>query len=204
MKTSDGRHSSVGSQSDRSGSQLRVHETPIHDLYEVRGYSHADSRGFLRRLFCVEQLTHIMGDRRIVQVNHTFTKKSGTVRGLHFQHPPQAEMKLVSCIKGEVFDVAVDLRAGSPTFLKWHSVILSETNHATFVIPEGFAHGLQTLTGDCELLYLHTAGYDPISEGTLDALDPTIGIAWPEKISERSERDQWRTSPAANFEGILL
>ena len=204
MKNSDGLPSSVGPQSDRSGSQLLVCETPIHDLYEVRGHSHSDSRGSLRRLFCVTELKPIMGDRRIVQVNHTLTKKSGAVRGLHFQHPPQAEMKLVSCIKGEVFDVAVDLRAGSPTFLQWRSIILSETNHATFVIPEGFAHGFQALTTDCELVYFHTADYDPETEGGLDATDPRLLIHWPKPITQRSPKDMSYQSIQKGFLGLHL
>ena len=204
MKSSDGLNSIVGSQSERPDSQMRVCETPIEDLYEVKGHSHADSRGFLRRLFCVTQLEPIIGNRRIVQVNHTLTKKLGTVRGLHFQRPPQAEMKLVSCIKGEVFDVAVDLRAGSPTFLQWHAIVLSETNHATFVIPEGFAHGFQALTTDCELVYFHTADYNPETEGGLDATDPRLSIHWPKPITQRSPKDMSYQSIQTAFLGLHL
>ena len=124
-----------------------------------------------------------------MQVNHTLTAKRGTVRGLHFQCPPYAETKLVNCLRGEVFDVAVDLRQGSPTFLQWHAEILTANNHKTLLIPEGFAHGFQTLTEDCELLYFHTAAYQPSAEGGLNAQDPRLDIDWPTTVTELSARD---------------
>jgi dTDP-4-dehydrorhamnose 3,5-epimerase len=141
-------------------------------------------------MFCSDELKPIIGQRSVVQINHTLTAKSGAVRGMHFQHPPHAEMKLISCLRGEVFDVAVDLRKDSPTFLQWHAELLNETNHKIFVIPEGFAHGFQTLTEGCELLYLHTAPYASDAEAGLNALDPRLAIAWPMPITERSVRDQ--------------
>lgn len=98
---------------------------------------------------------------------------------MHFQRTPHAEMKLVSCVRGLVFDVAVDLRRGSPTFLRWHSELLSADNHKTLVIPEGFAHGFQTLTDDCEMLYLHTTAYAPDAEAGLNPQDARLAIAWP-------------------------
>ena len=122
-----------------------------------------DGRGFLERLFCADELGPLLAGKAIVQINRTSTSRRGTVRGLHFQYPPYAETKLISCLQGEVFDVAVDLRRGSPTFLSWHGEILSAANHRTLLIPEGFAHGFQTATDDCELLYLHTAPYRPAS-----------------------------------------
>lgn len=149
-----------------------------------------DARGYLERLFCQEELAAILAGRTIVQINHTLTAKAGTLRGLHFQHPPHAEMKLVSCLRGEVDDVALDQRADSPTFGRHHAEILSAENHRTLVIPEGCAHGFQTLTDDCELLYLHTAAFAPDAEGGVNALDPTLGIAWPLPVGERSARDR--------------
>jgi dTDP-4-dehydrorhamnose 3,5-epimerase len=98
-------------------------------------------------------------------------------------------MKLVTCLRGEVFDVAVDLRQSWPTFLDWHAEHLIANHHRTLAIPEGFAHGFQTLTADCELLYLHTAAYQPDAEDGLDALDPAFAIDWPLPISDRSARD---------------
>lgn len=123
---------------------------------------------------------------------------------MHFQLPPHAEMKLVSCMRGEVFDVAVDLRSNSPTFLKWHAEILTVDNHKTIVIPEGFAHGFQTLTTDCELLYLHTAAYMPNAEAGLNALDTTLGIDWPLAVTERSARDQAHPHITTEYTGLTL
>ena len=161
-----------------------------------------DERGYLERLFCVSDLELLIGDRNIVQINHTLTMQTGVVRGMHYQNPPYAEMKLVSCLKGEVYDVAVDLRKNSPTFLKWHAAILSEENHRSFAIPEGFAHGFQTLTDHCELIYLHTAAYAPEAEAGLDALDPLVGIEWPLPITERSVRDQAHRKINVEFLGL--
>jgi dTDP-4-dehydrorhamnose 3,5-epimerase len=164
-------------------------DTPIAGLVLLQRHPIGDQRGYLERVFCRDELKAIIGDRDIIQINHTLTAKAGTVRGMHFQHPPHAEMKLVTCLRGEVFDVAVDLRQGSPTFLHWHAEHLSADNHRTLAIPEGFAHGFQTLTDDCELLYLHTAAYQPDAEDGLNALDPALAIPWPQPASERSARD---------------
>jgi dTDP-4-dehydrorhamnose 3,5-epimerase len=139
-----------------------------------------------------------------VQINHTLTAKAGTVRGMHFQQPPHAEMKLGCCLRGEVYDVAVDLRKDSPTLLHWHAEVLTESNHKTFVIPEGVAHGFQTLTEDCELIYLHTAPYAPDAESALNALDPRLGISWPMPITERSARDQNHTMLTTDFSGLSV
>jgi dTDP-4-dehydrorhamnose 3,5-epimerase len=171
-------------------SRFSIQSTPLAGLCLLQRHPIGDERGYLERLFCFQELQSIIEQRAILQINHSLTAKAGTLRGLHFQHPPHAEMKLVSCLCGEVFDVAVDLRQGSPTFLHWHAEHLSADNHRTLAIPEGFAHGFQTLTADCELLYLHTAAYQPTAEGGLDALDPALAIHWPLPISDRSARDQ--------------
>ena len=140
----------------------------------------------------------------IAQINHTLTRKIGAVRGLHFQQPPHAEIKLVSCLRGEIFDVAVDIRKGSPTFLQWYGEIISAANRKSMLIPEGYAHGFQTLTDDCELIYLHTAAFHPEAEGALNVADPRLNITWPLQIDDLSERD--RTCPFINqsFQGVLL
>jgi dTDP-4-dehydrorhamnose 3,5-epimerase len=140
----------------------------------------------------------------IKQINHTGTKQAGTIRGMHFQHAPHAEIKIVSCLKGKVFDVAVDLRANSPTFLQWFATELSAENHHSLYIPEGFAHGFQTLTNDCELVYLHTAEYSPNHESALNPLDPKLAITWPDLISEISARDQNHPMINSHFKGIQL
>lgn len=181
-----------------------LEKAPIDGLHVIQRQPIGDERGYLERMFCDDELKPIIDKHSIVQINHTMTGKAGTVRGMHFQHPPHAEMKLVSCLRGEVFDVAVDLRKGSPTFLNWHAEVLTETNHKTFVIPEGFAHGFQTLTEDCELLYLHTAAYAPDAEAGLDALDPRLAIDWPMPIAERSARDQQYAMLTSEFLGLSL
>lgn len=177
---------------------------PIAGLQVIRRHPLGDERGYLERMFCSEELQSTIGARQVTQINRTRTAKRGTVRGMHFQHPPHAEMKLVSCLRGEVFDVAVDLREGSPTFLKWYAEILTKDNHKTFAIPEGFAHGFQTLSDDCELLYFHTAVYQPKAEAGLNALDDRLSIDWPFPVTERSMRDQLHPALGDDFMGIKL
>ncbi len=171
-------------------SRFAVIETPLAGLTLLQRHPIGDQRGYLERLFCRDELAAIIGERPIMQINHTLTAKAGTIRGMHFQRAPHAEMKLVTCLKGEVFDVAVDLRRDSPTFLHWHAEHLSTENHRTLVIPEGFAHGFQTLADDCELIYLHTAAYHADAEGGLNALDPRLEIVWPLPVLDRSARDR--------------
>jgi dTDP-4-dehydrorhamnose 3,5-epimerase len=183
-------------------SRLDILDTSLQGLKVIQRKPIGDSRGYLERMFCAEELQPLIQDKDIIQINHTMTAKRGTVRGMHFQHPPYAEIKFVSCLRGEVFDVAVDLRQGSPTFQQWHAEILSAENHKTLVIPEGYAHGFQTLTDDCELLYLHTAPFHPEAEGALNVADPALAITWPLPVSELSERDRAHPFIDAHFSGI--
>jgi dTDP-4-dehydrorhamnose 3,5-epimerase len=182
--------------------RFSIHDTPLAGLKVIERKSIGDERGFLQRLFCQESFESLLGGKTIRQINHTLTRKAGAVRGMHFQQPPHAEIKIVTCLRGKVWDVAVDLRNGSPTFLKYHAVTLSEDMPQSYFIPEGFAHGFQALTPDCELIYFHTADYNAAAEGALNALDPQLGIQWPEPISERSQRDQQHAMHADNFAGI--
>lgn len=176
--------------------------TPITGLVLVERHHQADSRGFLSRLYCTDEFSAIGVHAPISQINHTLTRRKGTVRGMHYQLPPHAETKAVSCLRGKIFDVAVDLRRNSPTFLKWHGEILSAANRRSLVIPEGFAHGFQTLSNDCELLYLHTAAYEPSSEAAVNACDPHLKIAWPIEIIEMSARDRSHPMLSAKFSGV--
>lgn len=185
-------------------SRFVIEKTPIDGLQIIHRQPIGDERGYLERMFCSDELKPITDQRSIVQINHTQTANAGTVRGIHFQHPPHAEMKLVSCLRGEVFDVAVDLREDSPTFLQWHADVLSESNHRTFCIPEGFAHGFQALTDNCELIYLHTIAYVQNAEAGLNALDPRLGIAWPMPVAERSARDQQHAMLTSDFLGLSI
>ena len=178
--------------------------TPLPGLKLVQRKAIEDHRGFLSRFYCAEEFAAAGINKPIAQINHTLTRKKGAVRGLHFQHPPHAETKLVSCLKGEIWDVAVDLRSGSPTFLHWHGEILSAENRKSLLIPDGYAHGFQTLTEDCELIYLHTAAYHPEAEGALNVADPGLNIAWPLLVDDLSERDRSHPFIDENFQGIFL
>ena len=179
-----------------------IHDTPLGGLKLIERKPIGDERGFLQRLFCQESMESILAGETIRQINHTLTRKSGAVRGMHFQHPPHAEIKIVSCLKGKVWDVAVDLRKGSPTFLQHHSVTLSGDVPQSYLIPEGFAHGFQALSPDCELIYFHTADYNAAAEAGLNALDPRLDIQWPIAITERSKRDEQHAMLTDRFVGV--
>lgn len=186
------------------GVPMKALPTHIEDLMVVDTTPFKDERGAFARLFCTQELSPFIGDRRIVQINHSRTSELGAVRGLHFQNAPHAEMKLVRCLKGRVWDVAVDLRKGSKTFLQWHAEELSADNMRMMLIPEGFAHGFQVLEANTELLYLHTAAYAPASEGGLRYNDPALGIKWPMAATEVSKRDAVHRYIDSNFQGISL
>jgi dTDP-4-dehydrorhamnose 3,5-epimerase len=181
-----------------------VLDTPLQGVKLLQRKPIGDGRGYLERLFCAEELQALIPGKSIAQINHTLTARRGAVRGMHFQHPPHAETKFVSCLRGEVFDVAVDLRRASPTFLRWHGENLSADSHKTLLIPEGFAHGLQTLTDDCEMLYFHTAAYQPEAEGGLNAQDPLLAIRWPGAITELSPRDASHAMLTRDFSGMTI
>ena len=183
-------------------SRFTFADLPLAGLKRVQRQRLGDNRGFLARLFCAEELAAAGWTQPIAQINHTFTAKQGTVRCMHFQRPPHAEMKLVSCIRGGVWDVAVDLRVGSPTFLHWHAERLSAENGCALLIPEGFAHGFQALTDDVELLYCHSAAYAAQAEGGLNPTDPRLDIRWPMAVTDLSVRDTGHPLITADFEGV--
>ena len=163
-----------------------------------------DSRGFLSRLFCDEELKAAGWHKPIKQINYTYTEDRGTARGMHYQKPPHSEMKLVTCVRGAIWDVVVDIRAGSPTFLKWHAVTISSENNSSLLIPEGFAHGFQSLADDVELLYCHTESHNVVAEGSLHAQDPTLAIDWPLEIAIMSKRDNNSPLIETKFKGLIL
>ena len=185
-------------------SRFEFHSTPLHGLMVVQRKPVEDSRGFFARFFCADEFRQAGFTKPIAQINHTLTRKKGVVRGLHFQRPPHAETKVVSCLKGDIFDVAIDLRRGSPTFLRWHGEVLSAENQKSLLIPEGFAHGFQTLTDDCELVYLHSTSFHPEAEGALNVSDPKLAIAWPLAMAELSERDRAHAFIGMNSEEVAL
>jgi dTDP-4-dehydrorhamnose 3,5-epimerase len=185
-------------------SRFEVLNTPLAGLQCVQRRLLGDARGYLSRLFCADELAAAGWQAPVAQINHTFTARRGTVRGLHYQRPPHAEMKLVSCLAGEIWDVAVDLRAGSPTFLRWHAERLSAANGRALLIPPGFAHGFQALSDDVAMLYLHSAAYAPDAEAALQAQDPRLAIAWPLPVQGLSPRDAAHALLVPEFEGVML
>ncbi len=170
---------------------LAIEPGVLKGLFTLRRTVRTDPRGSFARLYEAETLREYCGiEKPIVHINRSVTTGPGTVRGLHFQLPPHEEIKIVTCLAGTVFDVAVDIRRGSPTYLQHQTVELSGDEPVAFVIGEGFAHGFQVLSDRAELLYLHTAGYAPEAEGRLNVADPQIGISWPLTISGLSDRDR--------------
>jgi dTDP-4-dehydrorhamnose 3,5-epimerase len=161
-----------------------------------------DERGWFARTFCKKEFKKIGHEGEWVQLNHSFTKHKGTIRGMHFQMPPFAEIKLVRCIAGAIFDVIVDIRKNSPTFLQWVGVELSAKNKKMIYIPEGFAHGFQALEENCELIYHHSAFYKPNVESGVKYDDSTLKINWPLDACNVSERDINHTLLTNNFIGI--
>jgi dTDP-4-dehydrorhamnose 3,5-epimerase len=184
--------------------RFEVADTPLAGLMVITRQPIADERGWLERMFCTIDLAEVLGSRSVAQVNRTLTRAAGTVRGLHYQLPPSAEAKLVSCLRGAIFDVAVDVRRGSSTFLRWHAETLDAGNRRSLFIPEGFAHGVQALTDDAEILYLTTAAYDPGAERGVHPLEPRVGVAWPLPVAHLSERDAAHPALTPGFEGIDL
>ena len=184
--------------------RFQIQSTRFEGLCVIQRTAVGDDRGFLSRLFCSNELAAAGWTWPISQINHTATATSGTVRGMHFQLPPKAEAKLVSCIRGAVWDVAVDLRKDSPTFLQWHAEELSATNLRALLIPPGFAHGFQTLLPDSELVYLHSEAYDSDLERGLNPQDPILAIPWPLDISNLSPRDLGHPMIGADFSGVVL
>lgn len=179
-----------------------VHPTPLSGLVVLERWALGDARGSFERLFSAEAFTGWGIDRPLSQVNLSWTEGKGIVRGMHYQSPPHAEDKIVSCLEGSVFDVAIDLRRGSPTFRRWHGEVLSAENRRTMLVPRGFAHGFQTLADGCRMLYLHTAPYVPAADTGVNAEDPALAITWPLPVASRSARDAAWPMLAPAFEGI--
>ena len=161
-----------------------------------------DARGSFTRLFCKDELAEAGWRAPVAQVNLSVTARRGTVRGMHFQHPPHSETKLVLCLSGVVWDVAVDMRFGSATLLNHVAAELSAENGVAILIPPGFAHGFQTLTDDVQLLYFHSAAHAPSAEGGLDPFDPALALDWPLQPTVVSDRDRSWSPITADFQGV--
>ncbi len=177
-------------------------ETSLKGSYIITPEPKGDERGWFARTFCKKEFEQIGHYKDWVQMNHSFSAESGTVRGLHFQLPPFGEIKMVRCISGSVFDVIVDIRKGSPTFLQWIGVELSAINKKMMYIPEGFAHGFQTIAENTELIYHHSAFYEPQAESGLNMADTLLNISWPKAITAISDRDKHHQIITEHFKGI--
>jgi dTDP-4-dehydrorhamnose 3,5-epimerase len=169
---------------------MKFIESKIKGHYVIEVDQFRDTRGLFERIFCKQEFSAIGFHQEIVQINHSLSVKKGTVRGMHFQIPPFDEIKIIKCIKGSVYDIAIDLHKESSTFLKWQEVELTDENNKMVLIPAGFAHGFQTLRDNSELLYFHTGYYNPENERALNYMDPRLKLVFPLKISEISERDK--------------
>ena len=183
---------------------MKFVEAPLAGAYVIELEPFLDERGLFARTFCQKELAKIGFNKQIVQINHSITKQKGAVRGMHYQLPPACETKLIRCVQGQVFDVMVDLRAGSDTFKQWYGVELSKDNMRMSYIPEGFAHGFQTLTDNAELIYLHSVFYSPEYECGLRFDDPRLVIKWPLPVSTISSKDQSYPLIDNTFKGIAI
>ena len=176
--------------------------TPLQGAYLVRLQPIEDERGFFVRTFCKKEFEAIGHEKEFVQMNQSYNKLKGTLRGMHYQLPPHQEIKLVRCIAGSVYDVIIDLRKDSPTYLHHFGAELSPENFCMMYVPEGFAHGFQTLSDHSSLVYHHTAYYTPGSEGGLRYDDERLAIRWPIEPTCLSEKDQQYPYLVESFNGI--
>ena len=181
---------------------MKIKSLPINGAFEIELVDFNDSRGSFKRLFCSKELNDLISSKQIVQINSSETFHKGSIRGMHFQTKPKAETKLIHCINGEVYDVMIDLRKSSKTFLQWHSVKLSSHLNNMVIIPDGCAHGFQVLSKNSRLIYFHTEFYSPEYESGIRYDDPLIGIDWPLEIDFVSDRDKKHQLLTESFKGI--
>lgn len=175
-------------------------ETGLADAMLIEQERMADSRGYFARTLCAGEFATAGLARSFVQANHSHNVRAGTLRGMHFQKAPHAEVKLVRCLRGAIHDVIIDVRPDSPTFGHWQGFDLTAENGTTLYVPEGFAHGFQTLMDDTDVTYHVTHPYTPGAEGGLRFDDPLFGIEWPRPVSVISDKDAaW---PLTNREAL--
>ena len=175
---------------------MRFQPLPLHGAYLIDLERRRDSRGTFARAFCAQEFAAHGLETNFVQANMSTTARAGMVRGMHFQRPPHAEVKLVRCIGGAIHDVIVDLRPDSPTYRRWFGAELSAENGRMMVVPRGFAHGFQARTDDATTFYMVSAFYAPEAEGGVRHDDPALAIAWPLAVTEISDKDsQWPLLP---------
>jgi len=177
-------------------------ETSLHGAYTIELEKRGDERGFFARVFCEEEFAKAGLTNRFVQINNSLSTKLGILRGMHYQLPPAAEVKIVRCIKGALYDVIVDLRPDSPTFRQWYGAELSAENRRMMYVPQGYAHGFVTMSHDAEAFYLVSAPYSPQHERGLKFNDPALGIDWPVEPTDVSEKDRKWPNLEARFHGL--
>lgn len=166
-----------------------IEPTPIAGAYTIGIEPIADARGFFARTWCRREIEQLGLCADIAQCSISVNPRKGTLRGMHLQGPPHEETKIVRCVKGSIFDVVLDLRRDSPTFLRWHGETLTAANARMLFVPEGCAHGCLSLEDDTEIYYLTSAIYAPASVRGVRFDDPAIGVRWPVAVSEVSEQD---------------
>lgn len=169
---------------------MKFNPTPLAGACTIDLEKRGDDRGFFARLFCETEFAEAGLETRFLQINNSLSGSKGTLRGLHYQLPPAAEVKVVRCVRGALWDVILDLRAGSASFGKWFGTELSAENRTMMYVPRGFAHGFVTLTDDAEAIYLVSAAYSPDNERGVRFDDPAVGIEWPLQPAEISEKDR--------------
>jgi len=177
-------------------------KTDLEGLYIIKPKLIEDERGLFTRTYCKNEFLAVGLKTDFVQFNHSFNKKRGTVRGMHYQMPPYSEIKLIRCVQGRVIDVAVDIRRNSPTFLKSVAVELSAENMLSILIPTGFAHGFQTLEDNTSLIYHHTEFFQADANAGLRPDDPKLSINWPLPFVNISDKDKNQKLINQDFKGI--
>ena len=192
------------SKKNMSLDKFKKTNTKIKDLIVVNRNIFIDTRGSLLRIFSKKGFNKLGYAELVDSINVTEVKNKGTIKGFHFQKPPHSEIKIVTCIKGSISDVAIDLRSSSKTFLSHHTEKLSERNKKSIVIPKGFAHGFQALEDNCIILYIHSNSYQKKSESGLNVLDKKLNVKWPIKINKISARDRGFKYIDNNFEGLKI
>ncbi|MDP9309283.1 MAG: dTDP-4-dehydrorhamnose 3,5-epimerase [Chloroflexota bacterium] len=165
-------------------------ETELRGAYIIELEKREDERGFFARAWCDQEFAAHTLVSRFVQINVSSNKVRGTVRGLHFQRQPYAEVKVMRCTRGAIYDVIIDLRRDSPSYMRWIGVELSASNYRMLYVPEGFAHGYQALEDDSEVMYPVSEYYTPGAEGGIRYNDPAFGIEWPVDIRSISDKDR--------------
>ncbi len=182
---------------------MKFEQLKVKGAYAIDLEKREDDRGFFARYYCESEFEKMNLNTHWVQMNNSLSTEKGTLRGLHFQYPPYSEVKLIRCLKGAIWDVIVDIRKESETYGQWDALELTEENRTMMYAPEGFAHGIITLTDDAEILYMVSSVYSPESEGTLKWDDPFHGIQWPIKPVIISEKDRL-AKPWSDEQAVIL